>query len=98
MSVEGKEFFPLTRLVPQNHQWPIILRGCIIGEDVNDTVQRRAQDRSRLDKKINSQMDHSALLYWIFHAAKRRGPVKRPRFVVPTNSHAHGLQFHLAKY
>src|SRR5215472_18700838 len=65
MSVEREKLLAVAGFVPQDHQRPVILRRSVIRKNVNYSVERRAQRRARLNKKIHTQMNRSALLYGI---------------------------------
>src|SRR5215467_1355277 len=98
MSVQREKLIAVARLMPQDHDRTVVLRHSIVRQNVNYPVQRRMQRCTRLDEKIDAQMNRSAFLYGVLHAAERGRTVERPRFVVSPNSYSHGGALHFAKY
>src|SRR5919108_2941555 len=98
MAVKSEELLTVACLMPQNHERAVILWRGIVGEDVHHAIERSAEPRSCFYKKIDAQVNRSALFYRVLHTSKSRRTVKRPRFVISTNSHAHASAFHLSKY
>ncbi len=59
MPVQREKFFSVARCLPQNHDRSVILRSGIIRNNVNHAIQRRPYRSSRLNKKVQAQVNRA---------------------------------------
>lgn len=87
MPVQREELLPVPRSVFEDHQRTVVERRRVVGERVNDSLDRRVDRRSRLDKQVEAQVDR-AVLFKRAVAAEYRRRINGPRLIV--SSHAYG--------
>src|SRR6266478_6096942 len=82
MAIEREKFFSRVRRMFQNDKRPIILRNGIVRKKVNDSGQRCADCRARLNEKIDSEMNRPPFIGGIFACPELRRVVQQPRFAI----------------
>src|SRR5215475_14416619 len=59
MPIKGEELFVVICRMLQNNKGTVVLRKCIVCQDVNRSRERRTQRRSRFHKQIHAKMNRS---------------------------------------
>src|SRR5260370_2155541 len=98
MPVEREEFLAIAGFMPQNHDRSVIQRSGIIRDDVDDAVQRRAERRAWLNKKVHAEVNSAPFVRGIASRAEQWRRVKQSRFIVTDHSNGCASAFHGLKY
>ena len=87
VAVEGEERMTLVRLVFQDNQRTIVLRRRVVGENVDDALERCLDARSRLDEEIDAKMNGSTLVGGRKAPIEERRDIEEPCLIVAADSH-----------
>src|SRR5260370_26232865 len=86
MPVEREEFLAIAGFMPQDHERSVIQRSGIIRDDVDDAIQRRAERRAWLNKKVHAEVHCAPFVGGIAASAETWRSVKHSWFFVPANT------------
>src|SRR5260370_37961143 len=94
MHVEREELIAAAGFMSQNHNWPVIQRSGIIRHDVHHGIQRRADRRAWLYRKVYAEVNSAPFVRGIAGRAEQCRSVKQAWFIVTadTNGRASSLQ------